>query len=716
MKRAALLPALLAMALAAAAEEPTSPRPAAASQAWIEALPLVSFREPAQVFRLSGAGETAVLAGKGEIWLVCSGARERARGCRKALLPDGAVLAVPDDPGVPVRGRLVAGREPVAGARVSVTPVGIDARRNVSMALELEEGELVREVKSAGDGSFSLPPLAAGEYWIEVRAPWGRTYDELTASVPTRQQLRAQREPVVDLGEIALDRGLALAFFIGDDRGVPLAGARLGMAQGRLAAGEDLLGVSGFTDRDGRGSVASLEPGRPIAVTCSAAGHLPQELAYEVPPDLVSCSLARLARLTGRVVDEEGEPLPGAMATVTGRKAQGAAGADGRFELAGLAPGSYRLTVAAPGREVAERTVALAPGDARDLGEISLEPGAALAGRVVDATAGTPVAGATLVTVEPPGAAAPATTDAEGAFTLEAGRGRPLALEVSAAGYPATRIEVPPAAFEADEPFRVKLGRAGYVRVVAWDEEADTSCAGCSFSLVGPSDVSLLHTDAGGELLSPPLAPGEYQIYAEEVRNQGSGITVRVGDNIRRAQVRPGETVTVRFGEPKPRLTVRLSPAPPPGWKVSAQGPRGTRLYAPDATGTVQVLRSEGESLDLRLSGQNVTVPLAKIPADVRERDLDLELPRTQVRGRLVRGEQGLEGRHVRLVSVADQAVGAWTMTSAGGTFDVPFLPAGVYVLLLDDRRLLEVPIEPGAVVELGDLRADEEPVAKASS
>lgn len=76
---------------------------------------------------------------------------------------------------------------------------------------------------------------------------------------------------------------------------------------------------------------------------------------------------AQTARLSGRVADRTGMPLPGATVAVTpeagGYPFGTTADANGDFRLVGIAPGRYRLAVSFVGFVRAEQAVALAPGE-----------------------------------------------------------------------------------------------------------------------------------------------------------------------------------------------------------------------------------------------------------------------------------------------------------------------------------------------------------------
>jgi hypothetical protein len=79
--------------------------------------------------------------------------------------------------------------------------------------------------------------------------------------------------------------------------------------------------------------------------------------------------------VSGRVVDRAGAPVAGAFVSAGDRELGGeGTGADGRFRIAGVAPGTAAVRAFLPRVGGAERSVALAPGQALELGDLVLEP------------------------------------------------------------------------------------------------------------------------------------------------------------------------------------------------------------------------------------------------------------------------------------------------------------------------------------------------------
>ena len=179
--------------------------------------------------------------------------------------------------------------------------------------------------------------------------------------------------------------------------------------------------------------------------------------------------------------------------------------ADGSFELGELATGDYELTAAAPGFQVEERTFSVDFGDRLDLGAILLLFAPEIAGVVIDAATGEPIAGVDIRAVTPPGAV-DAFSDVDGEFRFAAGSEN-LELEFSTFDYAPRRLTLTPGQIDSGQPLVVELVAAGWILAVV--EEADGSpCRGCRVVIWPGGDE--LWTDALGEALSGPLGEGTY--------------------------------------------------------------------------------------------------------------------------------------------------------------------------------------------------------------
>ncbi|HEY0194557.1 MAG TPA: carboxypeptidase-like regulatory domain-containing protein, partial [Kofleriaceae bacterium] len=352
---------------------------------------------------------------------------ERAPAVSPIVSLDGvharADLVIAMAAGATVRGHVVDARhQPVAGARVRIGP----ARPGL---------EAAREATSDVRGAFEVRGLP--------RAPLSAiALHDAGASQPTAIDATAG-----DVADAVLSLALTgvIAGRVVDRQGAPIAGAQVSALPGELVAGAwRLRGLpEGVTDGSGRFQLTGLADG---SYTVSAAHRLAQ-LRGRRPRSDAAPSDTATARTGDRNVElvlaPEGS-VRGVLAFADGTSpalfTAGTPGVEqaftgGQLALAGLAPGSYPLTVRGPGFQPRTLDVTIAAGATTDLGTITVAPGRAIAGTVI--ADGAPVPGATVyagrnilgsgASASSPVSAATqtiaratrtATTDARGGFTL----------------------------------------------------------------------------------------------------------------------------------------------------------------------------------------------------------------------------------------------------------------------------------------------------------
>ena len=158
-------------------------------------------------------------------------------------------------------------------------------------------------------------------------------------------------------------RGTVLA----EDTRMPVRRARIDLSAFGTAA--DPV----FTDERGRFDLL-IPAASPYTIAVTKPGFARQELTHRVPPqDPVTVRLPRGAAVTGRVVDDFGDPVF-ARVRLTGPEGERTIETDplGEFRLGSLAAGRYSVSVAALGQPMAVEaqqgaTVDLAAGDEADL-------------------------------------------------------------------------------------------------------------------------------------------------------------------------------------------------------------------------------------------------------------------------------------------------------------------------------------------------------------
>jgi hypothetical protein len=222
-----------------------------------------------------------------------------------------------------------------------------------------------------------------------------------------------------------------------------------------------------FATVDGRG--AAILPSVPdfaeLTLVVNADGHVPvtfQGLPSALPARV---ELARGARIHGRFVDGDREPVAGVEvrleAWLAGDFAAyvargGRSDGEGVFTMAGV-PAGKAVVLAHKGGFAMRRAELEVGAEDLDLGELVLEPDSEIAVRVVD-DVGEPIAGAELR----PRPGMLATTDAEGRAVLRGiGAAQTVELTVDARGYKENERTLPP---PHPSPVEVRLDRAFVVR------------------------------------------------------------------------------------------------------------------------------------------------------------------------------------------------------------------------------------------------------------
>jgi 5-hydroxyisourate hydrolase-like protein (transthyretin family) len=185
-------------------------------------------------------------------------------------------------------------------------------------------------VHASGDGNVRLTPLVPGEWRISLSASGFVTLDESLELGPSSPDL-----------SFVLSASARIHGTVLDAAGNPAADAE-------VRAGEGWTSESARTDETGRFEL-ELQAGK-TRVRARKSGHGPSEEllvmteAGRTAEELV-LRLRDACALQGRVLDESGDPVPGAWVMVGGPDGDDAAECDqnGAFELRDLAPGPTRV-------------------------------------------------------------------------------------------------------------------------------------------------------------------------------------------------------------------------------------------------------------------------------------------------------------------------------------------------------------------------------------
>ncbi|MEM7351632.1 MAG: carboxypeptidase-like regulatory domain-containing protein [Acidobacteriota bacterium] len=576
-------------------------------------------------------------------------------------------------------------------------------------------------VRTDAEGRFDFAELPAREIDLLARGPgfapmviWGV---EIVAG-----------EAAVDLGTLVLEPASAVEGVALNGAAEPLEGISVwafeGGARSRDLAVERLaqMDADAVSAVDGRFTLEDLQPGVRVDLVAFGPGFAPAVVRQVTAPNdpLAKIVLDAAAQLTGRVVDSQGLPIPAARIDLRAQDlpvgvadVRRVAVEDervtfsdeaGRFAVQAIRPGAYEVVAEAEGfqAEPAQR-LELAAGVAPDEVLITLERGATLVGRTLDA-AGEPVAGVQVMI----GASA-ARSDASGAYEA---RGVALGRQMVEALHAehnrlVEAIEIEAGRNELDLTFDPTRQVSG--RVV---DESGRRIADARLHLRSQAWRNSRHyralTSDDGRFVFPRVATGEYELAAEKggyVTTEVDAPVVVADDDVGGLQVRldPGSVVRGRIlGLDFNQLATV---------QVVAEGDAGRRLPGRvDFEGRYEIHDlAPGDWLlqaALQDGGRQTRAWVTIAPGDRKaQRDLEFE-PGLALSGEVLYNFEPLAGAALTLVG-RDVAVERQVLTDYLGRFELEDLRPGSYRLTVSSARELLVHNE-----DL-DLRSDRDVVVE---
>lgn len=321
---------------------------------------------------------------------------------------------------------------------VTAADTGDPVRRALVRAFS-QDGRSSGIATTDADGRFEIKELLGGRYNLTVSKAgyvtmsYGQRRPEQPGTV-----LEILDGTTVDKIAFALPRGGVITGNVLDEFGDPVAGAQVSALRYQYAAGGRRLVPSGSGQTDDRGAfrVYGLAPGDyyvsaalrspqqmmmgpgttmgsgpvdgyaptyyPGTPNPAEAGRVTVRAAQETSNISMALVAARLVRVSGRAVNSRGAPVVQGMVMAAPAdrlslgimmSAPAMTGADGSFQILGLAPGSYQLTIrprGAPGPEAEFATVRVTIGTTDVDGIMLMTSRGAVARGVITTDDGTP--------------------------------------------------------------------------------------------------------------------------------------------------------------------------------------------------------------------------------------------------------------------------------------------------------------------------------------
>jgi len=239
--------------------------------------------------------------------------------------------------------------------------------------------------RSDEDGHFSIEDVAPGSLVLSAMAE-GFLRQERTG-------LEVVAGETMDDLRVILEPGATVTGRVLDALGNPLSDARVSIVRDRMDFSIS-GGASASTDADGVYRMPGVPPGE-RSLEAEHDGHQRQvrDLTVVVGENRLDFRLQAGASVSGRVVDEGGAPVAGALVSASAAGSGPTFRADGEttddagaFQLEGLSPGSYNVTARMEGYAATtlEEPVEITGGPVQGV-EVVLSRGAVVTGRLLGA-------------------------------------------------------------------------------------------------------------------------------------------------------------------------------------------------------------------------------------------------------------------------------------------------------------------------------------------
>lgn len=432
---------------------------------------------------------------------------------------------------------------------------------------------------------LTIPDLPPGEYEVSWEGP---------NVLPGKTRIRVDGNATVEK-TMSLQKGVVLRGSVHDDVGASVSGARVLLETGSRADPRRTA-VSG---PDGSFELLSVPVGEPRGYRVQADGHLRARGVWggETRLEVV---MERSSSVFLRILSARGAPIEGARIaprygereTLAFGSAVVASDAEGRVRLGREEKAQLTLVISAPGHTEREVPVPTSREDL-DLGDVALDEGRTVTGRVISKKTGTAVPGA-MVLIDGaerggiiPTAPLETTTDGEGRFLIEGLRKEDATVRVKAAGF----AQVQRRLSASESSIEILIGGEGRLEVVVCGtpEEIAGSVVSCRPQLPGVR-AETLRVDASGRAVFESLEAGPMacsRLWRFQ-RPSGNFVTGSYA-SARDVTVPEGGTGTLRLGCDGPVLSGVLVAGGRPFASANGgarhQGTKETVSFATDAAG-----------------------------------------------------------------------------------------------------------------------------------
>jgi uncharacterized protein (DUF2249 family) len=642
--------------------------------------------------------------------------RLEAKGPAPTLLKDRPGLdsaPIRMETGVPVRVRLID----QAGAPVEGT-----VRLLSITAIELPDSLPLRQsVAAAGPDGYVAFNAPAGTHLLFAEGP-EHAGERFERRVTARSPAAAPVAAPLDLGVVTLKRGFTLRGLVESDLGEPLPGVALTTFPTPMASQTETFRAQ--SKEDGRFEMTGLREGE-VLVAPRLKGHYSENLTLSAGDQDVRIVMPRVGSIAGRLVNERGEPVKGASVALRGKGRLAGRGLGSRtfqtsdFVWDELPPVVAHLRITARGyRAKTLEDISIASGQTTEMGEIVLDQGRTLSGRVFDGK-GAPIAQAGVVarltgTYDQVGEM----SDAQGQFSIGGLLSGTTDVEASATGYAplSTKVEI---TSDADpEPLRLVLDKGGLVQGTVRTRRGQAVTAAVvtlSPKTVRPTWSRRATTDARGAFELKDLPGGPVVVSVLGAQGGGGGFANGPGGQFQpimslELDLRPGETARADMVLREIEILGRvLGASPVEGLRVSFRNNRGAGMgygdgrtggIVPTTSGAPRFRATTEASGQFRLvvdeagpysvsveTTQNPpatllrrTVEIPELPPDVNEYAVDLTITGVRMAGTVVDKDSG------RPIPGAMVGAGTGGMSGVDGRFETYVAPGPVDVTVTAQR------------------------------